>query len=421
MRDFKRILADQKQELEDRSQREKLIERENFSYFHTLASSNLIKVIIGVRRCGKSTLAAQLLGDFAYINFDDERLSSLKTEELDSLLEAAYQIYPEFKVLLLDEIQNIESWELFVNRLKRQGLNIIVTGSNANLLSKELATHLTGRHVTLELFPFSFKEFLKYKGIKIETETTKGISQVKKELSVYLTSGGFPETLTEVEPKTYLQSLYSTILLRDVLTRYKVRYVKTFKDLANYVLSNFSREISFNKLKKMFRLGSDHTAKNYLGFLEETYLIFLIEKFSYKKKESLLGPRKVYTIDTGLIKAVSFQFSEDRSHLYENVVALGLLRKKSVNPDLEIYYWKNQQQEEVDFLVREGLKVRQLIQVCCDLSREETKQRELRALFKASQELECKDLLVITEDYEAEETVEGKKIKYTPLWRWLLQ
>ncbi len=422
MEKFNKILMEQREELKEKFEKEKIIERENLSYFEKLIKSNLIKIITGIRRCGKSVLSFQLLKNkkFGYINFDDEKLGGIEIEKLDHLMETIYEIYGAIDYLFLDEVQNINKWELFVNRLHRQGLNVIVTGSNAKLLSKELATHLTGRHIAFELLPFSFKEFLKYKEIDLKTDTTKQIGIIKKNLNEYIENGGFPETLKEPNPKIYLKSLYSTILLKDILLRHRVRYVKTFKDLANYIVSNFAREISYNKLKNVFNLGSDHTAKNYLEFLQESYLIFIIEKFSFKKKESLMENRKVYAIDTGMIKAISFRFTEDISHLYENVIALELIRKQTLNKNIETYYWKNPQQEEVDFVIKEGLKIKQIIQVCYNITDYDTKKREIRALLKASRELRCKNLLVITEDKEDTEIIDKKKINYIPLWKWLL-
>jgi len=420
------IIHTQRQELQERLQQEQIIERDAFSSFQKLLSSSLVKVITGVRRCGKSILCAQLLKGkkYGYINFDDEKLTGIAPSELDKVLEAVYEVYGQIDFLFLDEVQNIDAWELFVNRLQRQGLNLIVTGSNAKLLSKELATHLTGRHIALELFPFSFREFLKYKKKGLRADTGEEMGLLKRELQEYLEKGGFPEILREPSPSTYLNSLYSTIITKDILMRHRIRFARTFRDLASYVITNFSQEVSYNKLKNIFNLGSDHTTKNYLHYLEETYLLFLIEKFSYKKKESLLENKKSYVIDTGMITAVGFQFSDSLSRFYENIVAVELLRKRAINIDQEIYYWKNAQQEEVDFVVKKKLKVTQLIQVSYSLREESTRKRELRALLKASKELYCNNLLVITSEQEGEETIEwfGIKgtIRYIPLWKWLL-
>ncbi len=425
MTKFALIIREQQQELLEKLQRGVLIERSAFLQAKQILGSALIKVITGIRRCGKSTFAAQLLAGkkYGYVNFDDEKLSDLPVEELEEIVKAVYEVYGAIDFLFLDEIQNITGWELFANRLHRQGINLIITGSNAKLLSKELATHLTGRHIVIELFPFSFEEFLRFKKIESSPETTKTIGLLQGAFQNYLESGGFPEALTEPDPLLYVKNVYSTILLKDILTRHKIRYTRTFRDVASYVLTNFSKEVSFNKLKHIFTVGSDHTIKNYLGFLEESYLVVLLERFSYKKKESLIANRKVYAIDTGLIRDASFRFQEDVSRLYENVVMVELLRKKAQDSQKEIYYWKNSQQEEVDFVIKEGLKIKQLIQVCYNLSSDKTKEREFRALLKGSKELHCQDLLVITSDEEGEETFTWfgttRRIRFIPLWKWL--
>jgi len=427
MNNYKKILLGQKEELKDKLTKEAIIAREGIELYRGLISSKLVKVITGIRRCGKSVFSAQLLEnkEYGYINFDDENLAGIEADKLEELLKTVYEVYGKIDYLFLDEIQNVNRWELFVNRLQRQNINLIVTGSNAKLLSKELATHLTGRHMAFELFPFSFIEFLMYKNMGLKAETTKEIGLIKNYLNEYIDNGGFPETFKEPNPKIYLKELYSTIIFKDILSRHKIRYAKTFRDLAIYTLTNFAKEVSFNKLKNIFNLGSDHTVKNYLNYLEESYLVFYIEKFSYKKKESLMENRKIYSIDSGLIKAISFRFMEDTSRIYENVVAIELMRKKSLDKNIEIFYWKSPQQEETDFIIKEGLRIKKLIQVCYDISDPDTKNREVRGLIKASKELRCNNLLVITEDKEGEEEIEWfgtkRKVKYVPLWKWLIE
>ncbi len=422
MRNFTAVINEQKRTLAKELAAGSFIERDVFKNFRKLLSSSLVKVVTGPRRTGKSVLSAQLLKDkpFGYVNFDDEQLIGIKNEELNDILSSVYEVYGKVDFIFLDEVQNITGWELFANRLQRQGLNLIITGSNAKLLSKELATHLTGRHFSLELLPFSFAEYIRYNGIKKDAETTEEISLLKHHFNQYLQNGGFPEAIKSPDAVSYLKTLYSTILTKDILIRHRIRYERTFRDLASYVMTNFAREVSFNKLKNIFKLGSDHTAKNYLGYLEESYLIFLIERFSFKKKESLADNRKAYSIDTGLINSVSFKFREDLSHLYENLVAVELMRRKASNPKQEVYYWKNMLQEEVDFIIKEGLKIKQLLQVCYKIEDPNTRKRELRALLKASKELRCSNLMVLTEGYGAEEKINGKKIKFVPIWKWLL-
>lgn len=419
------LLRDQKQELEDEIRSKQIIGREAEVHFKNILDSKLIKVVSGVRRCGKSVFLYKILKDekFAYMNFDDERLSNFDTNQI---LASFYEIYgKDFNFIFLDEIQNLEKWELFVNRLKRAGFNLFITGSNAKLLSKELATHLTGRHLTIELFPFSFREYLKAIGFKEDIQTTKGVSILKHELRNFINLGGFPEIVVEKEDsKIYTRELYRKIIDRDIINRYNIAYKKTFREIAMSLISNPSRGVSYNKIKNQFNLGSEHTVKNYLSYLEEAYLILLVNKFSYKPVEVEKSEKKVYIIDPGIVNSLSIKFMSDYGHIYENLVAIELFRRKSFNPNIEFYYWENPQQEEVDFVIKEGLKVKQLIQVCYDISDLKTKEREIRAVLKASKELKCKDLLVITESYEAEEENEWfgikEKIKFIPLWKWLL-
>lgn len=424
---LRQIIIDQKEELESIFRKEKIIEREVQNKYSAFLKSKLIKVITGPRRAGKSILCCQLLknNNFAYINFDDENLAGLRTEDLNSILKAFYEIYNEPEFILLDEVQNIEKWELFVNRLKRRGFNIIVTGSNAKLLSRELATHLTGRHYSLELYPFSFKEFLKFKDIEYGNEylSTKQIALIRKVLGNFINLGGFPETLKEPYPKKYLSSLYSTILTKDIILRYKIRNIKIMQEFSNYLISNFSSQVTYNKLKNIFNLKSVHTSQDYLHFIEESYLVFLIERFSFKTKEKIVAPRKVYVIDTGLINAVALRGSKDIGRLYENLVAVELMRRKALSSnDVEIYYWQDFLGKEVDFVVKEDKGIKELIQVCYDIENYDTKMRQIKSLIKANKEIGTKatSLLVVTSDYEGEEKTEGKLIKFIPLWKWLL-
>lgn len=415
------VLRDQLQELKEKELHFKVVPREAEGYFKTLLSSKLIKVVLGVRRCGKSILSQSLLENqkFAYANFDDERLKGV---EANQVLAAMYEIYgKEFNFIFLDEIQNLDNWELFANRLQRMGFNLLITGSNAQLLSKELATHLTGRHLSLELSPFSFREYLKAINFSEDSGTTRGISLLKQELGRYLLGGGFPEIIVEKEnPPIYLRELYRKIIERDILERHEISYKKTFREIARTLISNPGRMISYNKLKQQFQLGSEHTIKNYLSYLEEAYLLFFLSRFSFKPVEIEKSEKKVYSIDTGMAKCLSLGITPDLGPTYENAVFLDLLRRKSFQSEIELFYWRNSQQEEVDFVVKEGIKVKQLIQVCYNMDNPETKKRETRSLLKASKELRCKDLLVITSDYEAEEKRGSAVIKFVPLWKWLL-
>jgi predicted AAA+ superfamily ATPase len=287
----------------------------------------------------------------------------------------------------VDEVQNVSGWELFANRLKRSGYNLVITGSNAKLLSQELATHLTGRHVSLELFPFSFREFLKRKGLQFsatEMYLTKNRATVKKALEEYMQQGGFPELFSIENKKQYLRDLYDKIISRDIMPRHKVRFGKELKELAVYLFSNFGSRFTYRKLQNVFEIKSSHTVKNYVNYLEEAYLIFELLPFSFKLKQQLNSARKIYCIDNGMINAISFQNSPSSGRMLENLVFLDLKMKNK-----ELYFYINENGGEVDFLVRENNKIVELIQVCYDLKNIETRKRELSSLIKSGKELDC--------------------------------
>ncbi len=379
--------------------------------------SPLIKVIIGPRRAGKSFFALHFLskeGNFGYANFDDEKLIEVK--DYDEIITTINSVYNNPKTILLDEIQNLPKWELFVNRLQRQGHNLIITGSNSNLLSKELAAHLTGRHVPITILPFSFKEFIG------EKELTT--SEIKEKLNQFISYGGYPEPLMKnLDYKDYLSTLFDSIVYKDVVKRYKIRATQGIEDLASYLLSNIANEYSYNSLSKVAKLKSVHTVEKYLKYLEEAFIFFSLKRFSYKIKEQLSSNKKIYSVDNGFIYSKAFKTSPDFGKLYENIIAQEL-KKDELNNKIRLYYWKNQQQEEVDFVVYEKNKVKQLIQACYSIGDAKTKNREARALLKAGHELKCKNLMVMTESYEAEVPMEWfdikATIKFIPLWKWLL-
>jgi len=405
----------QKRELE-KSLKEKYVERNaDLKKF----GNSLIKVIIGPRRAGKSFFAIHVLnklGSFGYVNFDDERLVDIK--DYDEIVNTVDSVFKKPKYLLLDEIQNLEKWELFVNRLQRQGYNLVITGSNSKLLSKELASHLTGRHLAINIFPFSFKEFLKLE----DKELTK--NEIKTKLFSYLMNGGYPEPLVKkIEYMEYLSTLFSSVIYKDIIKRFRIRSVQAIEDLAIYLISNIAKEFSYNTLSKVTECRSVNTIEKYLGYLEEAFIFFRVNRFSFKVKEQMSFNKKIYCIDNGFISAKAFKLSPDVGRLYENAVAIEL-KKLEMNGDANVFYWKNVQQEEVDFVVKQGTKIKQLIQVCYDLSNIKVKDRETRALLKASKELKCKNLLVITEDYEAQRNISWfgikRMVKFVPLWKWLL-
>ena len=416
---IKQIALEQKQEISELF-RGRIVEREIGRTAKTMFDSGLIKVIMGVRRCGKSILAHQSMKkkNYGYVNFDDERLIRVQKEDLNHFLEALQEINPGFNDLLLDEVQNVEGWELFVNRLKRKGYAVTVTGSNARLLSRELATHLTGRHFGIELYPFSFREFLSYKGISAKEEDfyiTERRALINSLFEEYMESGGFPETFTLSARRQYLRELFDKIITRDIVLRNHIKHIHDLKEVALYALSNFGSRITYHKIRNIFEIKSVHTIKKYLNYLQETFLVFQLDPFSFKLKEQMKQPRKLYAIDTGIINALVPKMTLDYGRLMENLVFLELKRRGK-----EIYYYP-QPAYEVDFVIQNGSRITQLIQVCHSLAKEETKKREIKGLLKASDPLKCRNLLIITRDQEGEERIDSSVIRIIPVWKWLLE
>ncbi|MGC8516345.1 MAG: ATP-binding protein [Candidatus Acidifodinimicrobium sp.] len=417
---LKVIIEEQREGIKKLMKTENIIERE-------LKVGNFIKypnslVILGVRRAGKSVLSLQTFyGEkFAYINFDDERLIGLDTKDLNQILQVFYELYgPDVDHLIFDEIQNIQGWELFVTRL-RDTNKVIVTGSNSKLLSGELATRLTGRHIDVLLFPFSFREFLKYKKFEIKpTFTTKEKAQLILLLKNYLKEGGFPEAAKFGEE--IIASIYNDILTKDIINRHKIKNIEDLRKVARYLVSNSANEFTLESLRSISGVKSLITVSNWVRYMEEAYLLFRLERFSFKLKQTFKAPKKIYCIDNSIISNVGVKLSEDISGLMENTVAIELFRRKSYNQKRwEIYYWKDHQQHEVDFLIKEDFSISQIIQVTYASSREFIKPREINNILLASKELHCNNLLIITWDYESEEKIKGKRIRFVPLWKWLL-
>jgi len=409
------IIIGQKAEFE-RKLREPYVQREATIKGLT---TDLISVIIGPRRAGKSFFAihsvARISG-IGYTNFDEERL--LRVENFDEIISAIRSVYGDTKVLLFDEIQNVDQWELIVNRLQREGYKLILTGSNSRLLSGDLATHLTGRHFASCLFTFSFREVISLFG---NTET---VSDKQQRCFEYVNKGGYPEIwVKNYDPVEYLSTLFDSIILKDIVKRHRVRFPNALIDLAQTMITNMTGEFSSNSIQKLARFKSLHTTEKYMGYLEEAYLFFSIPRFFYKVREQQKSGKKIYCYDNGFFQAKAFRFSENTGKLFENTVAIELKRRE-MEGKCRIFYYKNRNQEEVDFIIQQGLKITQLIQVCYLFSEQKVKEREIRALLKASSELECDQLMIITRDLDFTEKHtwfgnEGE-INFIPLWKWLL-
>jgi len=408
---FREVLERQKAELALRLGLRFVVRRTSLP-----SAGEQVTVVLGPRRSGKSFLCAHTVaaaGRFGYANFDDELMVDL--DKYDELLAQIDTVYGSPKLLLLDEIQNLARWELLVNRLQRQGYRLVVTGSNAHLLGSELATHLTGRHLPVVLFPFSFAEYL---------DATGQQQAASAGLSRYLVAGGFPETLvTGVDARHYLTSLFQSVIYKDVVKRKHVRAPEGIENLARYLLSNCGCEYSLRGLTAVARTASENTVGRYIGYLHEAFVHFSLSRYSTKVREQMKANRKAYAVDNGLANAVGFALSPNTGRLAENAVAIALYRRK-LEGALDLFFWKSAQHEEVDFVVVQAQRPSQLIQVCWNLDQQKTLDRELRALLKAGAELRCTDLLVLTESLDETRTQEWfgirGTVRFMPLWRWLL-
>ena len=359
-----------------------------------LLHNPLIKLITGPRRVGKSVFALLMLQgkNFAYLNFDDKQL--LEKWDEDLAMSALDDVYPNYDFMLLDEIQNLPDWDLWVSKLYRRGKNLIITGSNANMLSSEMATVLTGRYLQIEMLPFSLDETMRWKNISPDREEQAAQAIVLAD--DYMRNGGYPETIPARSiTKSYLSTLFDSILLKDVAQRHNVRNTTDLYNLATYLLSNFCNPISANELAGELGLSSVATTKKFCDYLNEPYLFFYLPRFNNKLKLMNKAPKKVYIVDNGFVQSTAFNLSENLGRLLENQVFVELLRRGYI-PGQTLFFYRTRNDKEIDFVTRKGTKVEQLIQVCYDMASEKTRKRELDALVEASEELHCDNLLVIT-------------------------
>lgn len=403
---------------------------------------DLINDVIGPRRAGKTYLMFLTIKELLessvakeatiYINFENRKLLPLTQEYFNDLIEIIFgrrllDSYGRIFVLL-DEVQRVEGWEKYVRSIYDEfkgKIKIFVSGSTSKLTGSELSYLLTGRHLTTYVFPLSFCEFMLFKGFDPGSGylVERDIAIIKEMLREYIMFGGFPEVaLAEIRNKEELvQTLFSDIVSRDILPKLG-KNRETVEEIAYFLSSNIGKLVSFTKLSGMLSSRgikiSVPTLEKYFSIMKDAFLFFDLRIFSYKVRDQLQYPRKIYAIDSGFANFSGFKFSEDAGRLMENLVAVELRRR--VAPEGEIYYWKDHQQREVDFVLKKGLAVKQLIQVTYSSDRAEIEKREINGLIKASKELKCNDLLVITWDYEEEEEINGKKVRFLPLWKWLL-
>lgn len=410
-----------------KADRETGIDRDSYlDEMERLAKTGQILAITGVRRSGKSTLMKQFIkrqiargrdrSSFLYVNFEEPRfMEPLSLEFLQQIYDAYMEIVKpkEKPFIFLDEVQNVPKWEKFARSLhEKKEASVFVSGSTAKLLSAEIGTVLTGRWMEMKTYPLNFKEFLKFKGLKIEA-TLDIVSQklkIKQLLREYLEFGGFPLVALKDEKEDILRRYLDDIVTRDIAARHKIRMPEKLNALVKYYLTNFSSHASYRSIARFLGLSLD-TVERFSSYIAEACLLFFVPKFSYSLKEQGVNPRAVYGIDLGLINIAGFRFMENMGKLYENAVFLSLAKNGR-----EIYYYKNK--GECDFLVKDRQKIAQIIQVSYQIK--ENKEREIRGLLECMDVFKLKEGFIITEDNEGDEIIEGRKIIYKPLWKWLL-
>ena len=416
------VLAEQKEYVENYKP-ENWVSRSEEQLFEF--DSTLAQVVIGVRRSGKSTLCHKLLlehkANYGYANFDDDRLARLQVEDLNTVLSCIYQIYgTDINYIFLDEIQDVDGWHLFVNRLLRTNLHVVVTGSNEKLLSGELATHLTGRYNEIRLFPFSFREYCAFHKVDMRGITTKAEADRKRAFMEYINNGGFPEMQNMRNKRGYVQSLMEAIVSKDIQQRFKIRNVDALRKIANHLINNVCQEVNYDSLSEMFGI-TDQTAKKYVDYLRQAFLVQLLMKHSFKSKERIRNV-KAYIVDPGLQNNRENAFAaENIGWRLENVVYIELLRR-CCSDFLDVFYYKSTpRSKEVDFVVCNQNKAVELIQVAYDIDNERSFDRETSSLVKASAALHCDKLTLIAFSPTRDIEVGNKKIHVCSATDWLLE
>lgn len=393
--------------LNQRKERDRLLGmpylvRQTVYDFDELLQSPNIKLLTGPRRVGKSTQAILMLRgkNFAYLNFDDNELLKNWDESLAEKILA--EVYPNYEYLLLDEVQNVDGWDVWVSKLFRRGVNLVITGSNANMLSGEMASVLTGRYLEIKMLPFSFEETSRFVGADFSRDD-------------YLKNGGYPETLSQrAITQTYLQTLFDSVIYKDVVQRRKIRNVTDLNNVAIFLLSNFTGTFSYNDVADDLGFSSVSTTKKFMDYLHEPFLFYYLDRYNNKLKLMKKAPRKVYVVDNGFVSSKAFNLSENLGKLLENQVFVELLHR-GYDTEKSLFYYHSRNDKETDFVVREGNKVTGLIQVCYDMSKEKTEKREVDSLVECAQELNCDNLTIVTWNEERLIDKKGYTIKVVPV------
>ena len=381
----------------------------------TLLNSHLIKLITGPRRVGKSTQALLMLRDknFAYLNFDSQQL--LDAWDANLVMRMLDDVYPGYDYLLLDEVQNLDAWDLWVSELYRQGKNLVITGSNAKMLSSEMATVLTGKYLQVEMLPFSLEELFDWHKLDLHHLMPEQGAECKVLTDDYLRNGGYPEVVASRQlVRSYLDTLFDSIVWKDVAKRHNVRNITDLNNLAVYLVSNFCNPLSSNELAEELGFSSVNTTKKYMDYLHEPYLFYYLSRYNNKLKLMKKAPRKVYVVDNGFVAAKAFSVTENLGRLLENQVFIELVRR-GYDTEKTMFYYRSRNDKEVDFVLRQGVHIERLVQVCYDLSSPKTEKREVDAIVECAGELKCDNLTIVT--YDDERTIEkdGYKIDVIPI------
>lgn len=407
------IIQNQRKERDELLARHYLMRKSNTDV-KTLLDNPMIKLITGPRRVGKSTYALLMLQgkSFAYLNFDDNLLLSAWDEEL--VMRTLDEVYPNYEFLLLDEVQNLKDWDVWVSKLYRRGKNLVITGSNAKMLSGEMATVLTGRYLQVEMLPFSLTETIEWKGANINSISNAKQAEAVAIADDYLRNGGYPETIDMRSiTRNYLSTLFDSIIWKDVAMRHNIRNITDLNNIALYLLSNFCNPLSANDIAKELSMTSVTTTRKFMDYLHEPYLFYYLPRFNNKLKLMKKAASKVYVIDNGFVAAKAFNLSENLGRLLENEVFVELLRQ-GYQVETSLFYYRSRNDREVDFVTRQGTHINQLIQVCYDMTSPKTEKREVSSLIECAGELKCNNLLIITNNEEREIHTDGYNIKVIP-------
>lgn len=412
---MKTVILNQRKERDELMSRPYLSRRNNLD-IELLLSSSLIKLITGPRRVGKSTQALLMLRDknFAYLNFDNSSL--LELWDANIVLRMLDEVYPGYEYILLDEVQNLDAWDLWVSELFRMGKNLVITGSNAKMLSSEMATVLTGKYIQVEMFTFSIEEFFDWNKLDIHNIKPEQDTESLVLMDDYLRNGGYPETVASRQlTRSYLDVLFDSIVLKDVAKRHKVRNVTDLNNLAMYLISNYCNLISANDLTSELGFSSVNTTKKFLDYLREPYLFFYLHRYNNKLKLMKKAPRKVYVVDNGFVSSKAFSLSDNLGRLLENQVFVELMRR-GYDVEKTMFYYRSRNDKEVDFVLRKGTYIECLVQVCYDMSSPKTEKREVDSIVECAGELKCDNLVIVTHNDKRIIEKDGYTINVVPVY-----